>query len=73
MIHPHTIKVLMWTETQDEAVEYVELCVVVDSINGYWVDSEDEICIIINGTVYYVMNQVAVHKFLTSYFKPIKL
>jgi hypothetical protein len=63
----------MWTETQDEAVEYVELCVVVDSINGYWVDSEDEICIIINGTVYYVMNQVAVHKFLTSYFKPIKL
>lgn len=73
MIHPHTIKVLMWTETQEEAVEYVELCVVVDSINGYWVDSEDEICIIINGTVYYVMNQVVVHKFLTSYFKPIKL
>ncbi len=72
MIKPHTISTQMWLETEDDNLgfngSYVEFRVVVDSINGFWVENEDEIVLIISGTAYYIESNQDLLIFLKSVF-----
>jgi hypothetical protein len=52
---------------------FVEFRVMVDAINGYWIENESEICLVIQGTVYYVENNDALLLFLSEYFNPMRL
>jgi hypothetical protein len=62
----------MWLETEDDNLgfngSYVEFRVVVDSINGFWVENEDEIVLIISGTAYYIESNQDLLIFLKSVF-----
>lgn len=77
MIKPHTISTQMWLETEDDNFgfngSYVEFRVVVDSINGFWVENEDEIVLIISGTAYYIESNDNLLIFLKQYFNPLTL
>lgn len=77
MIKPHTISTQMWLETEDDNLgfngSYVEFRVVVDSINGFWVENEDEIVLIISGTAYYIESNEDLLIFLKQYFNPLTL
>lgn len=77
MIKPHTISTQMWIETEDDNLgfngSYVEFRVVVDSINGFWVENEDEIVLIISGTAYYIESNQDLLSFLKQYFNPLTL
>jgi len=77
MIKPHTISTQMWLETEDDNLgfngSYVEFRVVVDSINGFWVENEDEIVLIISGTAYYIESNQDLLIFLSEYFNPMRL
>jgi len=77
MIKPHTISTQMWLETEDDNLglngSYVEFRVVVDSINGFWVENDDEIVLIISGTAYYIESNQDLLIFLKQYFNPLKL
>ena len=77
MIKPHTISTQMWLETEDDNLgfngSYVEFRVVVDSINGFWVENEDEIVLIISGTAYYIESNQYLLSFLKQYFNPLTL
>ena len=77
MIKPHTISTQMWLETEDDNLgfngSYVEFRVVVDSINGFWVENEDEIVLIISGTAYYIESNEEILLFLKQYFNPLTL
>jgi hypothetical protein len=77
MIKPHTISTQMWLETEDDNLgfngSYVEFRVVVDSINGFWVENEDEIVLIISGTAYYIESNQDLLSFLKQYFNPLTL
>jgi hypothetical protein len=77
MIKPHTISTQMWLETEDDNLgfngSYVEFRVVVDSINGFWVENEDEIVLIISGTAYYIESNQDLLIFLKQYFNPLTL
>jgi hypothetical protein len=67
----------MWLETEDDNLgfngSYVEFRVVVDSINGFWVENEDEIVLIISGTAYYIESNQDLLSFLKQYFNPLTL
>jgi hypothetical protein len=67
----------MWLETEDDNLgfngSYVEFRVVVDSINGFWVENEDEIVLIISGTAYYIESNQDLLIFLKQYFNPLTL
>lgn len=77
MIKPHTISTQMWLETEDDNLglngSFVEFRVVVDSINGFWVENEDEIVLIISGTAYYIESNEDLLIFLKQYFNPLTL
>lgn len=77
MIKPHTISTQMWLETEDDNLglngSYVEFRVVVDSINGFWIENEDEIVLIISGTAYYIESNEDLLIFLKQYFNPLTL
>jgi hypothetical protein len=77
MIKPHTISTQMWLETEDDNLglngSYVEFRVVVDSINGFWVENDDEIVLIISGTAYYIESNQDLLIFLKQYFNPLTL
>lgn len=77
MIKPHTISTQMWLETEDDNLgfngSYVEFRVVVDSINGFWIENEDEIVLIISGTAYYIESNEDLLLFLKQYFNPLTL
>jgi len=77
MVKPHTISTQMWLEQEDDTLgmggSFVEFRVMVDAINGYWVENESEICIVVQGTVYYVENNDALLLFLSEYFNPMRL
>jgi hypothetical protein len=77
MIKPHTISTQMWLETEDDNLglngSYVEFRVVVDNINGFWVENEDEIVLIISGTAYYIESNQDLLIFLKQYFNPLTL
>ena len=77
MIKPHTISTQMWLEQEDDNLgmsgSYVEFRVVVDSINGFWVENEDEIVLIISGTAYYIESNQDLLSFLKQYFNPLTL
>ena len=77
MIKPYTISTQMWLETEDDNLgfngSYVEFRVVVDSINGFWVENEDEIVLIISGTAYYIESNQDLLSFLKQYFNPLTL
>ena len=77
MIKPHTISTQMWLETEDDNLgfngSYVEFRVVVDSINGFWIENEDEIVLIISGTAYYIESNEDLLSFLKQYFNPLTL
>ena len=77
MIKPHTISTQMWLETEDDNLgfngSYVEFRVVVDSINGFWLENEDEIVLIISGTAYYIESNQDLLIFLKQYFNPLTL
>jgi hypothetical protein len=67
----------MWLETEDDNLglngSYVEFRVVVDNINGFWVENEDEIVLIISGTAYYIESNQDLLIFLKQYFNPLTL
>ena len=67
----------MWLETEDDNLglngSYVEFRVVVDSINGFWIENEDEIVLIISGTAYYIESNEDLLIFLKQYFNPLTL
>jgi hypothetical protein len=67
----------MWLETEDDNLglngSYVEFRVVVDSINGFWVENDDEIVLIISGTAYYIESNQDLLIFLKQYFNPLTL
>lgn len=67
----------MWLETEDDNLglngSYVEFRVVVDSINGFWIENEDEIVLIISGTAYYIESNDNLLIFLKQYFNPLTL
>lgn len=77
MVKPHTISTQMWLDQDDDDLwmngSFVDFRVVVDSINGYWVENESEICLVIQGTVYYVENNEPLLLFLSEYFNPMRL
>ncbi len=77
MIKPYTISTQMWLETEDDNLglngSYVEFRVVVDSINGFWIENEDEIVLIISGTAYYIESNQDLLSFLKQYFNPLTL
>jgi len=77
MIKPHTISTQMWLETEDDNLglngSYVEFRVVVDSINGFWIENDDEIVLIISGTAYYIESNQDLLIFLKQYFNPLTL
>ena len=77
MIKPHTISTQMWLEQEDDNLgmsgSYVEFRVVVDSINGFWVENDDEIVLIINGTTFYIESNDNLLIFLKQYFNPLTL
>ena len=77
MVKPHTISTQMWLEQEDDDLgmggSFVEFRLMVDSINGYWIENESEICIVVQGTVYYVENNEALLLFLSEYFNPMRL
>jgi len=77
MIKPYTISTQMWLEQEDDNLgmsgSYVEFRVVVDSINGFWVENDDEIVLIINGTTFYIESNDNLLIFLKQYFNPLTL
>jgi len=77
MITPYSIKVQFWLEEDDDPLgmsgKFIELIVKLDSIDGYWEESEDEISLLISGNVFYVENEESLINFLKQYFNPIKL
>ena len=77
MVKPYTISVQMWTEKDEDTLgmsgSFVELRVNVDSIDGYWIENEFEIVLIVKGTAYYVESEDNLLIFLAEYFNPMKL
>jgi hypothetical protein len=45
----------------------------VDSIDGFWVESPEEIVLVIRGNAYYIENETHVLHFLSEYFNPMRL
>ena len=77
MVKPYTILVQMWVEKEEDTLglsgSFVDLKVNVDSIDGYWIENELEIVLIIKGTAYYVESDDNLLIFLSGYFNPMKL
>jgi hypothetical protein len=67
----------MWLEREDDNLglngSFVDFRINVDSIDGFWVESDDEIVLIIRGTAYYIENEENVLIFLSEYFNPMRL
>jgi hypothetical protein len=67
----------MWLEQEDDNFgfngSYVDFRVNVDSIDGFWVEADDEIVLIIRGTAYYIENETHVLNFLNEFFNPMRL
>jgi len=77
MIKPYTISTQMWLEQEDDNLglngSFVDFRVNVDSIDGYWVESPEEIVLIIRGTAYYIENETHILHFLSEFFNPMRL
>lgn len=77
MIKPHTISVQMWVEKDEDTLgmsgSFVELRLNVDSIDGYWIENELEIVLIVKGTAYYIESEDNLLLFLAQYFNPVRL
>jgi hypothetical protein len=77
MIKPYTISTQLWVEQEDDDLglggSFVEFMVVVDKIDGYWIESQDEIVLIISGTAYYIESNENLLIFLKQYFNPLRL
>ena len=77
MIKPHTISVQMWVEKDEDTLglsgSFVEFKINVDSIDGYWIENELEIVLIIKGTAYYIESEDNLLLFLAQYFNPVRL
>lgn len=77
MIKPYTILTQMWLDQEDDNLGlnglFVDFRVNVDSIDGFWVEADDEIVLIIRGTAYYIENETHVLNFLNEFFNPMRL
>jgi len=77
MIKPYTISTQLWIEQEDDNLglsgSFVEFMVVVDKIDGYWIESQDEIVLIISGTAYYIESNENLLIFLKQFFNPLRL
>ena len=77
MIKPYTISTQLWVEQEDDNLglggSFVEFFVVVDKIDGYWIESQDELVLIISGTAYYVESNENLLIFLKQFFNPLRL
>jgi len=77
MIKPYTISTQLWVEQEDDNLglsgSFVEFMVVVDKIDGYWIESQDEIVLIISGTAYYIESNENLLIFLKQFFNPLRL
>jgi hypothetical protein len=77
MIKPYTISTQMWIEQDEDTLglggSFVEFKVNVESIDGYWIENELEIVLIIKGTAYYIESEDNLLLFLAQHFNPMKL
>jgi hypothetical protein len=72
MINPYTLVTQMWIEKEEETLgmsgSFVEFKINVESIDGYWIENELEIVLIIKGTAYYIESEDNILIFLNNYF-----
>lgn len=72
MIKPYTLVTQMWIEKEEDTLgmsgSFVEFRVNVESIDGYWIENELEIVLIIKGTAYYIESEDNILIFLNNYF-----
>lgn len=72
MIKPYTLVTQMWIEKEEDTLgmsgSFVEFRVNVESIDGYWIENELEIVLIIKGTAYYIESDDNLLIFLNNYF-----
>jgi hypothetical protein len=72
MIKPYTISTQMWIEKEEDTLgmsgSFVEFRINVESIDGYWIENELEIVLIIKGTAYYIESTDNILIFLNNYF-----
>jgi len=77
MIKPYTILTQMWIEQENDNLglsgTFVDFCVNVDSIDAFWVESPEEIVLVVKGNAYYIENESKVLHFLSEYFNPMRL
>ena len=62
----------MWIEKEEDTLgmsgSFVEFKINVESIDGYWIENELEIVLIIKGTAYYIESEENILIFLNNYF-----
>ncbi len=72
MINPYTLVTQMWIEKEEDTLgmsgSFVEFKINVESIDGYWIENELEIVLIIKGTAYYIESEDNILIFLNNYF-----
>jgi len=72
MINPYTLVTQMWIEKEEDTLgmsgSFVEFRINVESIDGYWIENELEIVLIIKGTAYYIESEENILIFLNNYF-----
>jgi hypothetical protein len=72
-----TISTQMWLEQEDDTLgmggSFVEFRVMVDAINGYWIENESEICIVVQGDGLLCRKQRGAAALLSEYFNPMRL
>jgi len=72
MIKPYTLLTQMWIEKEEDTLgmsgSFVEFRINVESIDGYWIENELEIVLIIKGTAYYIESEDNILIFLNNYF-----
>ena len=72
MIKPYTLVTQMWIEKEEDTLgmsgSFVEFRINVESIDGYWIENELEIVLIIKGTAYYIESEDNILIFLNNYF-----
>jgi hypothetical protein len=77
MIKPYTILTQMWLDQENDNLglngSFVDFRVNVDSIDAFWVESPEEIVLVIKGNAYYIENESHILHFLSEYFNPMRL
>ena len=72
MIKPYTLVTQMWIEKEEDTLgmsgSFVEFRINVESIDGYWIENELEIVLIIKGIAYYIESEDNILIFLNNYF-----